>query len=493
MAHDASATWSGFNYQGKIALFHTLKLIIQKVSSGQSLNDYQLILENNEDFDINGPGGYESFHQVKAINETAYSKFQDALLAMLLQLDMPDFHPVQGYIHTWHPLNWQGNGSFPNQLKSTIQKVINDKAANQGNCTITKSLNTATGVSKAVKILRQAIQADSRMNDFSSVETVLQGIVDNRSANAVLNRVKQYDYGNGTLSCSIENIDTLVKEKIEELQRLSRIEIDQAATDKIYCQLLRLLDENVITKHADLTNTNLNPIEITHLFEIVTDENIRDSDEAYLASQFKLVFVSTFEKFLEDDELCPMELAEDYSNGVSKLNSVMQVLLSLPDTELWDYYKNLSPQVAFEDNNVITQAFYTEVANIRNFLFLIFSRLCDTKLKHLKDKQKFKYFVGSESYLPTTIGNITKRQIVRDLMRSPQAIVTLFEVSTLVSGDDRAPMINNFAMEYSNQAHVDIEEFYSSQPVEDKEKISQISKSIRLINMDTAIQEVNDD
>jgi hypothetical protein len=78
-------------------------------------------------------------------------------------------------------------------------------------------------------------------------------------------------------------------------------------------------------------------------------------------------------------------------------------------------------------------------------------------------------------------------------MRSPQAIITLFEVSTLVSGDDRAPMISNFAKEYSNQAHVDIEEFYSNRAVEDKEKISQISKSIRLINMDTAIQEVNDD
>ena len=59
-----------------------------------------------------------------------------------------------------------------------------------------------------------------------------------------------------------------------------------------------MLDENVIAKHADLTNTNLNPIEIRHLFEIVTDENIRDSDEAYLASQFKLVFVSTFEQLL---------------------------------------------------------------------------------------------------------------------------------------------------------------------------------------------------
>jgi len=493
MAHDASATWSGFNYQGKVALFHTLKLIIEKLENGCSLTDYQLILENNEDFDIHGPGGYESFHQVKAINETAYSKFQDALLAMLLQLDLPVFSSVNGYIHTWHPLNWQGNNSFPAQLKSTIQKIIDDKVANLGSCTITKSLNTTTGVSKAVRIMRQAIQSDARMNDFSSVETILQGIVNDNGPNAAINRVKRYDYGNNSLSCSIEHIDGLVRQKIEKLQLIANIAIDDTATNKVYCHLLRLLDENVIAKHSDLTNSNLNPIDISQLFEIVTDETIRDSDDAYLASQFKLVFVSTFEQFLEDDELCPVDIAEEYSNGTSKLNSAMGVLLSLPATELWSYYKNFSPQIAFEDNNVIGQALYTEVANIRNFLFLIFSQLCHTKLNHFKDKQKFKYSVGSKSYLPTTIGNITKRKIVKDLMRSPQAIVTLFEISTLVSGDDRAPTINNFAKEYSNQVHVDIEEFYSDEAVEDKEKISQISKSIRLINMDTAIQEVNDD
>jgi hypothetical protein len=493
MAHDASATWSGFNYQGKVALFHTLKLIIEKLGNGDSLTDYQLILENNEDFDIQGPGGYISFHQVKAINETAYNKFQDALIAMLLQLDLPTFNSVNGYIHTWHHLNWQGNRTFPEQLQTTIEKLINDQVTNPGNCTITKSLNTSTNVSKAVKIIRQAIQSDARMNDFSSVETVLQGIVDDNRPNAAINRVKRYDYGNNSLSCSIERIDGLVKQKIEELQLIANIAIDDTATDKVYCHLLRLLDENVIAKHSDLTNSNLNPINISQLFEIVTDETIRDSDDAYLASQFKLVFVSTFEQFLEDDELCPVDIAEEYSNGTSKLNRAMGILLTLPATELWNYYKNFSPQIAFEDNNVIGQAFYTEVANIRNFLFLIFSQLCHTKLKHLKDKQKFKYSVGSESYLPTTIGNIKKRQIVKDLMRSPQAIVTLFEISTLVSGDDRAPTINNFAKEYSNQAHVDIEEFYSNQAVEDKEKISQISKSIRLINMDTAIQEVNDD
>lgn len=493
MAHDASATWSGFNYQGKVALYHSLKLIIQKVTNQETLDDFSLILENNEDFDILGPNGFESFHQVKAINQTAFNKFEDALFAMILQLDNPVHSNVNGFFHTWRPINWQGDNSFRQQLKSTAEKVLNDKANNPGNCIITKSLGNDANACKKTKIIRQAITDDNRLVSFADIDSVIQIIADANIPNSTIDRVTRYDYGNGALFCTIDKIDNLVKHKIEELQLVSNIATDNNATVKIFCQLLRLLDENVIRKHLGLNQGNLNPIPFSEIFNIVTNVAIRDSDEEFLASEFKLEFVTAFEEFLEDSELCPIEVAEEYLNGGSRLNKCMEILFSLSARELFEHYKNLSPQIEFEDSSYIMQALRIEPLNIKNYLFSIFSNLCDEKLEHNIEDRILNYLGHAGQYRPTTIGNDTKKHIVKKLMRSPHALIPLYETSALVSGDRNAPTIEDFEAEYSNQAQVDIEHFYQDEAPENKEKISQISKTIRLINIDTAIQEVNND
>src|ERR1035437_3369853 len=101
MAHDASATWSGFNYQGKVAILHTLTIINKKLDENLDFDftNHELKLEHHEDFEIITPGGPESFHQVKAYNETLYSKYSNSLLELTLELkNNPD---VKGYLHTW--------------------------------------------------------------------------------------------------------------------------------------------------------------------------------------------------------------------------------------------------------------------------------------------------------------------------------------------------------------------------------------------------------
>jgi hypothetical protein len=78
------------NYQGKVALYHTLTFIRQKllVNVNFDFSDYELILENHEDFDIKGPNGFISFHQVKAINKTAFSSYKDAFFPYFCSLQI---------------------------------------------------------------------------------------------------------------------------------------------------------------------------------------------------------------------------------------------------------------------------------------------------------------------------------------------------------------------------------------------------------------------
>jgi hypothetical protein len=61
----AITTWSGFVYQGKIALYHCLKMI------NQGDVDFELQLDSSDDFAIYKSGVLTSAHQVKAKITTA--------------------------------------------------------------------------------------------------------------------------------------------------------------------------------------------------------------------------------------------------------------------------------------------------------------------------------------------------------------------------------------------------------------------------------------
>ncbi len=63
--NDATPTWSGFNYQGKIMLLYILSLINQ-IEKNNDKRDFSVELERTEDFCIICNSEYISFHQVKA-------------------------------------------------------------------------------------------------------------------------------------------------------------------------------------------------------------------------------------------------------------------------------------------------------------------------------------------------------------------------------------------------------------------------------------------
>ncbi|WP_448672500.1 ABC-three component system protein [Sphingobacterium multivorum] len=76
--HSAADTWNGFIYQGKVALYHVLKLINEKAD----VIGLHLQLDSLEDFAIvryeDGEPKPVSLHQVKAVNSHYYSKYKTA-------------------------------------------------------------------------------------------------------------------------------------------------------------------------------------------------------------------------------------------------------------------------------------------------------------------------------------------------------------------------------------------------------------------------------
>jgi hypothetical protein len=492
MSHDASATWSGFNYQGKVAIHHTLNLIKQKLQANveYDFNGLELILENHEDFDIRGLNGFESFHQVKAINQTAFSTYENALFAMLLQLDNPNLTAVTGYLHTWKALKWNGAVTFEQKLKDIIKKVTDDYADSPDDSIISKAFTDEMVTEKKIKILRQARSEDARLIDRESINTILNQAYNSAVDSRVTNRIKLYNY-NDILACDINNIDSKVKQEISEIHVIKNIASNDAALDKIFCALLAKLDANVILKHNSLNETDDTPIPFLDVIQILLDDDIRDSDEAYLASRFKVLFIRAFEEFLDDEELCAPDIAEAYSNGDSNLNVAMSYLLKLSANELLLHFKKFNPHVSLDTGNTTDNSILINMLDLKLYLFSIFRDICCTKITHQENKQLILYLNGKKRYLPTTIGNQSKKSLVIQIMQNSQAISSLFEVSAMLTGCLHANEIECFADEYSKILNVTIDDFYVDEPPENKEKITQISRDIRLIKTSTAAEEIN--
>ncbi|WP_349618465.1 ABC-three component system protein [Azotobacter salinestris] len=96
--HSAISTWSGFVYQGKVALYHCLKLI----NEGDSA--FELQLDSTDDFAIYKDGRLISAHQVKAKIGDYRSNYKDAL-EKSASLELDRVAGIKRYFHISLPIN----------------------------------------------------------------------------------------------------------------------------------------------------------------------------------------------------------------------------------------------------------------------------------------------------------------------------------------------------------------------------------------------------
>lgn len=75
----AISSWGGFVYQGKIALYHSIKILVDDSFEGKKIGNFSLQLDSTEDFAIYVDDVAISVHQVKAKASVHRSTFEKAL------------------------------------------------------------------------------------------------------------------------------------------------------------------------------------------------------------------------------------------------------------------------------------------------------------------------------------------------------------------------------------------------------------------------------
>ncbi|MDY0121473.1 MAG: hypothetical protein RBR54_05975 [Sulfurimonas sp.] len=124
MFHDASPTWSGFAYQGKVGLLVVLNRI--NTCRGNNIADiyksWKLEFEWLEDFSIIDGNEYISLHQVKAYIDRGISKYKTAIDQLVRNSLMYYAPQLEHYLHVTANVNFASNCLYNYQIGGRNQK-----------------------------------------------------------------------------------------------------------------------------------------------------------------------------------------------------------------------------------------------------------------------------------------------------------------------------------------------------------------------------------
>lgn len=286
---DASPTWSGYLYQGKVAIYHMLKVICERLEKDekcpkegagkcQNVNipaeccNYTMELEQIEDFSIKDKSDkYYTVHQVKAYKSQESSQYTKAIAKLVenvKKFSTGSFVP-KGYLHVIKevPITYDD----PNLL--TYEYFINGKK-------------------------------------------------------------QKY--------CGLDEIEQLIKEKIAQLKNsLISEKLSERDTDVIYLFYMNVIDQIVRERHKNIDiygrdNFKVEPYPFCFLCELL--DTIKEDRDLYYVNKLKNKFVERFEEYyyelLELTKKCMEEQTIEEIAALSDETSKLHKYMS----ELWNYY-----------------------------------------------------------------------------------------------------------------------------------------------------------
>ncbi|EMP2577409.1 hypothetical protein RGJ22_004290 [Serratia marcescens] len=426
MAFDASPSWSGFNYQGKVALYYALKLInAEPVDT--DLSNYSLMLESTEDFEIRHNEDPISFHQVKAYNSSSYSEYSDALFGITLELyKQPN---VTGRIHTWKLINPKSNLQ---DLKASIQDDLNiilthyrNTDPKDGSTVLEKAASDQKNITKTAAILRAAFKGDNSNQLYEHLESIFN------EKNDALARLEAYQYEDGNKFCSLDDINSKIKSEIANALAKRGFVITNEQLEKTFHCFLGMIDKYIINRHKNKQLGEKIPIsfgEIIHALDIEHE----DIGKEYLACKFKEKFSYLIDEYISDPEDYTNQNQSEYCN----LKEARKLLLGLHSQDLWEHYRRFSPQIYLQHSNNTENAIDINPEGIRHVLIKILHAINFKRASHNALHYKFIYrstTLPLQYYLPTTITNIERlSQIERKIIANPNMSEILFEVDNLI-------------------------------------------------------------
>ncbi len=504
MAHEAVPTWSGYNYQGKIAIYHAIKKINEFKQNNydiEVIKNHKLEIEYFEDFAIIDENDkYISVHQVKAgdsfssydeikkwfdksinsVVEMNYSNLSGDTKAFIVAQDEDKVYRTKKA----EQLKYADtivicNKNDLEQYKQLIHtKTSRDNNNNQEviNCieynTLTRSLTIQpTYTFSNVKgCFKDYLPYDSSITRFLHVSKTHQWT----------DYIYPYDIisddgSNGSLKyyCEVNEIDSLIDNQIMiyDSRTSSQIKL-------IRLKLHELLAQHIADRHKSYRSNPEKCISFSEILSLLDSISIHidSEDDAYLDLQYK--FANCFDEYQRD--LC--DIGQNINNKLIYLNSVVS---NMDKEQIKLFTRLISPNKKVGNNDIqsISEKLVQE-DTIKNVYFEIINEL-QTNTLPLTDQSVVRYSLNSKSYMVSTINENRARAksvanaIVENYQQDPNIYSLLMNITDIITREINLDNITNESPhihQYNNDT---------------RERFMKIA-NIRLIDKDTAKAEINE-
>ncbi|EZH77245.1 hypothetical protein AU05_25270 [Ectopseudomonas composti] len=477
MAFDASPSWSGFNYQGKIAVYYALQ-VINSQPVDFNFSSYSLILENTEDFEISVDGNPISFHQVKAYQKHSFSEYSEALVGISLELyKSPE---ANGYLHSWKAVNNKaGKSSVAESISAVFAGIVEEYQScheKKGETIIEQAASNKKKLDKLASIVRLALPQKSEQQLIA----ILQELALNN--NPIIRRFHLYQYPNGSLFCDLNDVELLIKSELQTSFANRGMPITGRQIDNSFHYFLGEIDRHIIARHKNESGKPI-PIPFQEILDILFT-NFEDVSKDHFACEFKNIFMNKFHDYMDDEELYTLS-TDQHCN----LKAIQSILCELPPGNLWEHYRHFAPHKYVHPHNNMATAFEADFEGILFGLLKIFHSINSQKNFHDLPRNLLTYrsFAPRPTYyLPTVIsGEYSPQKIAREILKNPHMTESLFEINKLIYRGKCIEKLPSHATEHTDPPQ-EID-------ADTRAKRTQIMESLSLISIEAAKGELNAD
>ncbi|QLJ10257.1 ABC-three component system protein [Pseudoalteromonas sp. JSTW] len=414
--HDATPSWNGYNYQGKVGLYVCLANIIKEARAGFGLPSFDTFLDEHhieyewiEDFAIKRGDDYLSLHQVKHKGENKFKDHVEAIATILYRKKgiLPDTDIFKYF--NFKSKKQGDTATAKKKLKTeiSIHKLIDEQGLLNSNWgdnvqlvdikyrgNITKCFTDFEALSqKAFKTsttyFHTADEVEPPQENITNIAGIPSHLVPNLAQPKSLSCQKVFlSFDNSTvynlaLSDDALNseLDRLIKELLELLHRGTTF----SDTDiKLYkTALCSLVDQNLMLRHQHIRDKKdhhipyLQRTKPSISFKVIVQKlksTYRDQDDSYWNLVCRENFEKAYKEQIEDTDMLLANSAIDdktYQYYTVRLESVRQnVIQQYFPNDCAGFLRRIYPHVS---KGTSEHQYYSEISEPKKIKSVFFN------------------------------------------------------------------------------------------------------------------------
>lgn len=465
---DASASWNGYMYQGKVALLVLLETLNKIKESGvvdleKEISKYWIESEGIEDFAIGYEDKYISIHQVKNKKDENIGDYAEALSNIVNRL-RDHTNIKNGYLHTKNRIavsNWNEDilkllmNYYPQKIqdlkkiyekKDVFESTYNDimgkfnenrrrfnRKTSDINKLIIDQINIDTKVSE---------KSDATKNVFKdALEKVLEKEKNNYQFTAkeeVIEKIKLYCYQDNSQFCESLKIIELSELEIEKYWG-DISEFKKPQIDIYYIKLLEIINSN-ITGRAENSIDKIK-IPFNDFLNIINSSELCKNTKEQKLLELKSMFLKQKATFCSD-EICEVKNIDNCEKCC--LDKITNIIMCSTLVDLEAIFRIMSlhkpgdiTEVGVEIFNTISldTPFFSSITEInKEFFIKEFKVICEVKDRYMMATTIFASKPQRRNEVITgLVDNNDIQNVCNKIITNYESDTCLMEIDTLLT------------------------------------------------------------